>query len=70
MTQEQNSVQWVYASKNEQEVRERYDQWAKTYEADLEKTLAGVGRCEPLRRVSDRSPRTREFSMQGPALGW
>jgi len=28
MTEEQNLIQWVYSSKNEQELGERYDQWA------------------------------------------
>ncbi len=35
MTQ-QNRVQWVYSSQNEQELEERYDQWAEDYDADLE----------------------------------
>ena len=48
MTQEQNLVQWVYASKNEQEMRERYDQWATTYEDDLEKDFGWYG---PIRAV-------------------
>jgi SAM-dependent methyltransferase len=29
-------VQWVYSSKNNQELEERYDQWAKDYDRDLE----------------------------------
>ena len=33
---EQNRVQWVYSSQNEQELEERYDQWAEEYDADLE----------------------------------
>ena len=43
MTQEQNVIQWVYASKNEEELRERYDQWAKTYESDLDKDIGWYG---------------------------
>lgn len=35
MTQN-NRVQWVYSSQNEQELEERYDQWAEEYDADLE----------------------------------
>jgi predicted TPR repeat methyltransferase len=35
MTQN-NRVQWVYSSRNEQELEERYDQWAEEYDADLE----------------------------------
>ncbi len=33
---EQNRVQWVYASQNEQELEERYDQWAEEYDTDLD----------------------------------
>jgi ubiquinone/menaquinone biosynthesis C-methylase UbiE len=44
MTQrEANVVQWVYASKNEQELAERYDEWAKTYDEDLDKDFGWVG---------------------------
>ncbi len=35
MTQN-DRVQWVYSSRNEQELEERYDQWAEEYDADLE----------------------------------
>ena len=34
--EEQNRVQWVYASTNNQELEERYDVWAKEYDSDLE----------------------------------
>lgn len=43
MTEEQNLVQWVYASKNEQELAERYDEWAKTYEGDLDRDFGWYG---------------------------
>ncbi len=35
--EKQNKVQWVYSSRNNQELAERYDEWAKDYDADLEK---------------------------------
>ena len=31
----ENRVQWVYSSKDNQELAERYDQWSKDYETDL-----------------------------------
>ena len=31
----QNRVQWVYSSRDNQELEERYDQWSKDYERDL-----------------------------------
>ena len=39
---EQNRVQWVYSSQNEQELEERYDQWAEEYDADLEKDFGWI----------------------------
>ena len=33
----QNRVQWVFSSHNNQELAERYDQWANTYDTDLER---------------------------------
>ena len=49
MTQEyENVVQWVYASKNEQELKERYDKWAATYEEDLDRDIGWYG---PIRAV-------------------
>ena len=38
-----NKVQWVYASRNNQELKERYDQWAKDYDQDLEQDLGWLG---------------------------
>ena len=32
----EDRVQWVYASANNQQLEERYDQWAKEYDDDLE----------------------------------
>ena len=31
----ENRVQWVYSSRDNQELAERYDQWSKDYETDL-----------------------------------
>ena len=32
----ENKVQWVYASENNQQLEERYDEWAKEYDGDIE----------------------------------
>ena len=39
----QNRVQWVYSSRNNQELAERYDQWAKDYDHDLEQDFEWLG---------------------------
>ena len=33
--EKQNKVQWIYSSKDNQELAERYNQWAEDYDADL-----------------------------------
>lgn len=35
--EEQNRIKWIYSSKNNQELLERYDQWAKEYDTDEQK---------------------------------
>lgn len=40
---EQNKVQWVYSSRNNRELAERYDRWAKDYDADLEQDFGWRG---------------------------
>lgn len=39
----QNRVQWVYSSRNNQELAERYDQWAKDYDRDLAQDFEWLG---------------------------
>jgi SAM-dependent methyltransferase len=39
----QNRVQWIYSSRNNQELAERYDQWAKDYDRDLEQDFEWLG---------------------------
>ena len=39
----QNRVQWIYSSANNQELAERYDQWAKDYEQDLAQDFEWLG---------------------------
>ena len=39
----QKKVQWVYSSRNNQELAERYDQWARDYDRDLDREFGYVG---------------------------
>ncbi len=39
----QNKVQWIYSSRDNEELAERYDQWAKDYDVDLERDFAWWG---------------------------
>ena len=36
-------VQWIYSSRDNKELTERYDQWAKDYDADLEEEFGWLG---------------------------
>ena len=40
---EQNRVQWIYSSKDLNELQERYDQWASEYDMDLEQGFGWTG---------------------------
>jgi len=39
----QERVQWIYSSKDNKELAERYDQWAKDYDADLSEEFGWLG---------------------------
>ncbi len=41
MTQN-DRVRWVYSSQNEQELEERYDQWAEEYDVDLDRDFGWI----------------------------
>jgi len=38
-----NKLQWLFSSRNNQELTERYDQWAKDYDAELEREYEYIG---------------------------
>ncbi|MDE2844403.1 MAG: class I SAM-dependent methyltransferase [Chloroflexota bacterium] len=42
MADSQNRVQWVYSSKNNQELEDRYNQWAADYDRDLDEDFGWV----------------------------
>ena len=39
----QDKVQWVYSARNNQELAERYDQWAGEYDQDLDEVFGYTG---------------------------
>ncbi|MBL7166822.1 MAG: class I SAM-dependent methyltransferase [Dehalococcoidales bacterium] len=38
-----DKVQWIYSSQDNRELSERYDQWAKDYDADLDEGFGWLG---------------------------
>jgi len=43
MMTEKSRVEWIYTSRNNKELEERYDQWAKDYDSDLQRDFAWRG---------------------------
>ena len=41
--EKRSKVQWIYTSRDNQELAERYDQWAKDYDADLDEEFGWIG---------------------------
>ncbi len=40
---EQNKIQWIYSSRDSHELMERYDQWARDYDSELERDFEWNG---------------------------
>ena len=38
----EDRVQWVYSSKNNSELSQRYDEWAKDYDKDLSEVFGWI----------------------------
>ena len=49
-------VQWIYSSRNNDELAERYDWWAKEYDQDLEDTFAWVGPRRAAEVLAEQTP--------------
>jgi SAM-dependent methyltransferase len=43
MEERKKRVEWIYASRNRNELEERYDQWARDYDSDLDEEFGWVG---------------------------
>ena len=57
-----NPVQWVYSSKNNIELTQRYDEWAKEYDKDLIRDLNTKG----IFRGAKRPPRRTTKNTRPP----
>ena len=63
-TERDSRLQWIYASRGADQLRERYDVWAADYDSDLDelRVEGPAGRCRalrPLRQAGCRDPRCR-----------
>ena len=66
---EHNRVQWVYSSSNNRELAERYDQWAKDYENDLERDFQYRGPQFTAEYVNRYIPKEAKILDAGAGTG-
>ena len=66
---ERNPVQWVYAARNNRELEERYNQWAKRYEDDLDRDFGWLGPAMALEACKQYVPADSRFLDAGAGTG-
>ena len=66
---EQNKVQWVYSSRNNQELEDRYDQWASEYEADLTRDFDYAGPPRAAELLARHVPKDARILDAGAGTG-
>ncbi len=69
MPESENRVQWVYAATNNQELEERYDQWAAEYDRDLEENFAWNAPGTAARVLADLAPASAKILDAGAGTG-
>ena len=67
--EEWNPVQWVYAARNNLELEERYDQWAKRYDEDLEEDYGWLGPSLALEACKQYLPTDARILDAGAGTG-
>ena len=65
----QNRVQWVYSSQDNQELAERYDQWAKDYDADLDQDFGWIAPQRVVDFFSKHVPKDARVLDAGAGTG-
>lgn len=66
---ERNVVQWVYSSQNNQELAERYDEWAKDYDTDLERDFGWRGPQRAVEAFAKYVPKGAKVLDAGAGTG-
>ena len=64
-----NKVQWVYSSQNNQELAERYDQWAKDYDTDLDQDFGWIAPQRVVDFFSKHVPKDARVLDAGAGTG-
>jgi SAM-dependent methyltransferase len=65
----ESKVQWVYASRDNVELTERYDEWATDYDAELETDFGYLGPQETAKIVVKYVPREARILDAGAGTG-
>ena len=65
----ENKVQWIYSSRDNPELAERYDQWAKDYDSDLEQDFGWVGPQQAVEVFSKYVPKDARVLDAGAGTG-
>jgi SAM-dependent methyltransferase len=65
----QERVQWIYSSKDNKELAERYDEWAKDYDTDLDEGFGWVGPRKAVEYFSKYVPRDARVLDAGAGTG-
>ena len=65
----QNRVQWIYSSRDNRELEERYDQWAKDYNSDLEDDFGWLGPQRAAQVLASHVPRHARVLDAGAGTG-
>ena len=71
MSQEQNLIQWIYSSKDNTELSERYDQWAASYDQDLDSDFGWLGPQKSAETLARLVPKDARISWtRAQARAW
>ena len=65
----QNRVQWIYSSGNNQELAERYDEWAKDYDKDLDQDFGWSGPRKAAEVFTVHVPKNSKILDAGAGTG-
>ncbi len=66
---QENKVQWVYSARNNQELADRYDQWAKEYDRDLEEDFGWAGPLQTSQVFARHAPTEGRVLDAGAGTG-
>jgi len=69
MTERRNRVQWIYSSHDSKELAERYAQWAKDYDADLDEGFGWRGPQQAAELFARYVPREARTLDAGAGTG-